>query len=521
MNVQNKYKLSIPIALLALTVACTQDQVMDEVTLTPISASSGGVAKSHDGLIALTVPAGALAADTDIRIETKRGLVDGRVVSAVYDLTPHGLTFSTPVQLRLSAKDETRVLDLANLDGADPEVVEGSTHDSSTGVVSAPLAHFSSYGAIVHYDPCAGLQCGDACTRCNPAHPNCMEPPGQKICSGSGQCLPVAAVSCVGRTPDAGVALDAGQVIPDAAVPPPADGGSTPGVLQESEPNDALARPNVVQSMPGATATVHGSINPAGDEDYFMFFVPGGMGATVHGITYSQLGDPSVCNGIDTVLTLFDSRGTVLAMNDDNGTPCSEISTTLAGGMYYFRVAQFAGQTIADYYLDITVTPVGNAPDAGPGPADAGGGFLDAGVPPADAGTMGTNPFPEQEPNDSQNQAQSLPVRPGQVLTVSGAVNPAGDKDIFIFQVAPGGTLHASTYGVLGSPTVCGGIDTYLTVYDGSFNQIASNDDIGSGNLCSDLTVALGTGSVFYVEVRHFDTVRGTVPQYYLDIDIQ
>lgn len=518
----------IPLFPLALTVACTQDQVMDELTSTAISASAGGIAKSHDGLVELTFPAGALASDANIEIRTKSGLVDDRVVTSAYEFGPDGLTFDKPVEIRLRASGETRELDIANLDGADPVVLETSSHDLSSGVVTAQLEHFSSYGGVVRHDPCAGLVCGDTCLICNPANPTCIEPLGQKVCSAGGQCLPQAAVSCQG-SPDAGTVIDAGNVpprdagnAPDAGTPP-ADGGVLPGVIQESEPNNTIATANVVQSALGGTGTVQGSIMPVGDEDYFMFFVPGGASATVSGVTYTQPGDTSVCAGIDTVLTLFDERGGQIAQNDDRSSQnsCSELSVTLTGGRYFFRVKHFTNQTIANYFLDITVTSGPSGTDGGTTPpVDAGTNPPpDAGTPPTDGGTM-VGVLQEVEPNNDFRQAQSVNNGLGTIPTISGAVNSAGDLDIFLVQPVGGSTLRAYTYGQLGSPSVCNQIDTYLTVYDGSFNQVAANDD-ANGTSCSEVSITLNPGGAYFVEVRHFNANSGVIPQYYLDILVQ
>lgn len=520
MTVQYPILSRIPVIALALTAACTQDHVMDELTSTPISAAAGGIAKSHDGLVELEFPAGALSADADIQIRTKSGLSDGRVVTASYEFSPDGLTFQKPVEIRLQASGETRELEIANLDGADPVPLETSSHDRNSGIITATLEHFSAYGGVVRYDPCRALVCGDTCLICNPANPNCMTPPGARVCSAAGRCLPQAAVSCQ-PTPDAGTIPDAGNpprpdagTVPDAG-PPPTDGGVTPGVIQESEPNNSIATANAVQSALGGTATVQGAIMPVGDEDYFMFFVPGGASATVNGVTYSQLGDTSVCARIDTVLTLFDDSGVQIAQNDDrsSGNSCSEINVTLTGGRYFFRVTHFTSQTIPNYFLDITVTVGTGTPDAGTNPP------ADAGTAPTDGGTT-VGVLQEVEPNNIFDEAQLINNGTAPIPTISGAASPVGDIDIFMVHPIGASTLRAYTYSQLGNPSVCNRIDTYLTVYDANFVQIGANDD-ANGTSCSDVSVPLGPLGNYYVEVRHFNNATGLIPQYYLDILIQ
>src|SRR6185503_421961 len=38
------------------------------------------------------------------------------------------------------------------------------------------------------YDPCAGKACGDLCSLCDPAEPNCVEPTVIMTCTATGQC---------------------------------------------------------------------------------------------------------------------------------------------------------------------------------------------------------------------------------------------------------------------------------------------------------------------------------------------
>ena len=65
-----------------------------------IEAAEGGAVTSEDGAVTLSIPEGALAADTQISvtaIDTPDSLSDAPIVGQVYDLQPSGLTFLEPI----------------------------------------------------------------------------------------------------------------------------------------------------------------------------------------------------------------------------------------------------------------------------------------------------------------------------------------------------------------------------------------------------------------------------------------
>jgi hypothetical protein len=57
-----------------------------------------------------------------------------------------------------------------------------------------------------------------------------------------------------------------------------------------------------------------------------------------------------------------------------------------------------------------------------------------------------------------------------------------------------------------------------LEVRDSIGNILIANDD-ANGTPCSQLSILLTSGT-YYVAVRHFDIVRGTIANYYLDISL-
>ena len=62
----------------------------------------------------------------------------------------------------------------------------GSMPDAGTHEVAAP--------DVVHepppWQPCAGRACNEACHLCDPADPQCVEPPEPHRCDAHGECTP-------------------------------------------------------------------------------------------------------------------------------------------------------------------------------------------------------------------------------------------------------------------------------------------------------------------------------------------
>ncbi len=136
-------------------------------------------------------------------------------------------------------------------------------------------------------------------------------------------------------------------------------------ILVESEPNDtAMTADALPMTVRTATAYVAGGIGAMGaDVDMYSFEVTG-TPAALTARTHGRIGRPvSGCSGRDTILTLTNAQGAVVARNDDRpGSICSEISMvttgtaaqTLAPGRYYLSVTEFESNgEIPRYYLDV------------------------------------------------------------------------------------------------------------------------------------------------------------------------
>jgi hypothetical protein len=119
-------------------------------TTTNIKAATGGIVTA--GGLTLEIPAGALAADTDITV----GISDGStspsastVVSSVYDLGPNGTTFTKAVKLTIAydaAKLGTKKPVVSYVSGAKWVALTDSA--AAAGKVTATTTHFTLFGVV-------------------------------------------------------------------------------------------------------------------------------------------------------------------------------------------------------------------------------------------------------------------------------------------------------------------------------------------------------------------------------------
>ncbi len=148
--------------------------------------------------------------------------------------------------------------------------------------------------------------------------------------------------------------------------------GANPPTI-EVEANDTQATANPTGLTGAGTRTVHGQIDPTGDDDVYSFVVPAGQTVMVSARTYDALGQPAACTPTtdlnDTRLFLetegveATAEGTgELAFNDDISATqwCSAIPPTAvtAGAQdatFYVRVQGYNDADTRYYFMDITV----------------------------------------------------------------------------------------------------------------------------------------------------------------------
>lgn len=164
-----------PVSMLFLAVpflvlACESDDGGTTATPDPnegrsfqqaIVAAEGGVLATPGDTATLTVPAGALSADTTLTVKVEAPT--GAARAGVYDFGPDGTQFQVPVTLAIAfdgtvPRDKKAVL--AWLDGSDWTEVPGSS--LAGGKVSGAVDHFTRF-TIIFIDDKAFVvgECGD------------------------------------------------------------------------------------------------------------------------------------------------------------------------------------------------------------------------------------------------------------------------------------------------------------------------------------------------------------------------
>ncbi len=124
-----------------------------QMTASMVIGAGGGSLSIPEAGVTITVPAGALASNTEISITARKGAL------IAYDFKPHGLTFATPLMFtqQLSGTNAT----LANISlfqlgyyedpialnatgGTMSEMINGSVN-AVTWVFTSTIPHFSGY----------------------------------------------------------------------------------------------------------------------------------------------------------------------------------------------------------------------------------------------------------------------------------------------------------------------------------------------------------------------------------------
>jgi hypothetical protein len=116
---------------------------------TRVTAAAGGTVTDPGGKLALNIPAGALAADTDITLAVKPA--ESGSAGEVYEFGPDGLQFTKPVALSIKSAGVTvpegKSLAIGLFDGTTFKALEGSTSDGTNATAS--IMHFSRYSLVV------------------------------------------------------------------------------------------------------------------------------------------------------------------------------------------------------------------------------------------------------------------------------------------------------------------------------------------------------------------------------------
>jgi hypothetical protein len=115
------------------------------------SARPGGKLSTPDGVFTVTIPAGALAGDTQITIEEVASPAAG-AIGKTYDIGPSGTQFAMPATLAfkyggldLQGNDPSS-LEVATIVSGEWVALMGDAIDTSTQVVIGTTMHLSPYG---------------------------------------------------------------------------------------------------------------------------------------------------------------------------------------------------------------------------------------------------------------------------------------------------------------------------------------------------------------------------------------
>ncbi|MCB1335140.1 MAG: pre-peptidase C-terminal domain-containing protein, partial [Roseivivax sp.] len=207
--------------------------------------------------------------------------------------------------------------------------------------------------------------------------------------------------------------------------------------------------------------SVTGSIEQAGDHDWFAFQVQAG------GIYQFDLVGAGGTPLGDTVLAVRDAYGTMLGYDDDGGTGRNSqlLFSAPASGTLYLDVSGYSSSYTGGYQLSTTVISSGNDDYA-----------------------------------DDRTTTATLPS----TGSLSGNIETLGDRDMFAVNLQRGGTYDfAATGGTLS--------DTTLSLYDEYGNLVGYNDDSnGSFNSLISGYVAQYSGRYYLGVASYGDYLTGT-----------
>ena len=122
--------------------------------VTATIGAAGGSLRSADGKLTLTVPAGALAANTTIGMQPISNFAHGRIGGA-YRLTPDGQTFAQPITLTFGYTEDELIGGSADVLGVASQTATGfwrwagePTVNAATKTFSVNTTHFSDWSRV-------------------------------------------------------------------------------------------------------------------------------------------------------------------------------------------------------------------------------------------------------------------------------------------------------------------------------------------------------------------------------------
>jgi hypothetical protein len=222
---------------------------------------------------------------------------------------------------------------------------------------------------------------------------------------------------------------------------------------QAGAPGDSFATAIALTASQGSTVqSAFGDINPAYNADYYKYI------ATTTGVVNFAM-DAINNSGIDSYLAIYNSNLVEIARNDDsNGSLNSFISLNVTANTIYYLKATAYGLGTGAYQVSAAFT----APSTVQGTTFATAITLTAGNP------------------------------------IEGVISTALEADYYKYTAAATGGVNFEMTAISNS-----GVDTFLTIYNSEFIEIARNDD-SNGTRNSFISLNVTANAIYYLKATAY-----------------
>ena len=233
-----------------------------------------------------------------------------------------------------------------------------------------------------------------------------------------------------------------------------------PTTVTNGAPGDSFANAiTLTSNLTGTVASYDGEINPASNADYYKYI------ATTTGVINFAMA--AINNsGVDSILTIYDSNFLQIARNDDsNGTLNSFISLNVTANTIYYLKATAYGSGTGAYRVSASSNSVFNS------------------IPPG--ATFGT----------AINLTAGDPIE--------GVISTGLEADYYKYIATATGSVNFAMTAISNS-----GVDTFLTIYNSNFIEIARNDD-SNGTRNSFVSVNVNANAIYYIKATAYGSGTG------------
>ena len=233
-----------------------------------------------------------------------------------------------------------------------------------------------------------------------------------------------------------------------------------PTTVTTGAPGDSFT--NAITLTSNATSSVasyDGVIHPALEADYYKYT------ATATGVVNFAMA--AINNsGVDSILTIYNSNFVQIAQNDDsNGTLNSFVSLNVTANAIYYLKATAYGSGTGAYRVSASSGSVFNS------------------IPPGATFETAVN-LTAGEP-------------------IEGVISNPLEADYYKYIATTLGVVNFAMTAISNS-----GVDTYLTIYNSNFVQIAQNDD-SNGTRNSFVSVNVNANTIYYIKATAYGSGTG------------